>query len=369
MLVRVRHGPVRGRATLAPMSAVPVTSEPSAQPLQEREPTEPPAPPLQEREPSGPSAAPMQQRELFIVLNLSSGHGAKNEVRDAIEHELREGGCRYRFVPVEPGQIVQTCLNAARLAAAHGGAIVAVGGDGTLNAAAQAAHTHDCPIGIVAQGTFNLFARDLGLPLDAAAAARVLLHAQPEPVQVGLVNQRVFLVNASVGLYPKLLADREALKQRLGRRRWIAMFAGLVTLFEWRLKLDLQADLDGEVRRMRTPSLFVCNNRLQMERVGIDEPVAQATGRGALAGIDVRDLGFWTKLQLMWRAAVGTLGDARQIDEFTFRSMNVSTRHAKRLRVATDGEVQWMQLPLRFAVSPKPLQVLLPPPHMREPRE
>jgi diacylglycerol kinase family enzyme len=313
------------------------------------------------------AAAPVAEGELFIVLNLGSGKEDKDGVRQAIEQELTQASRRYRFVPVAPGEIVQACQQAARLAKEHGGVVVAVGGDGTINCAAQAALAQDCPLGVVAQGTFNLFARQLGLPLEAADAARFLLRAKPEPVQVGMVNQRVFLVNASVGLYPKLLADREAVKQKLGRRRWIAMLSGLVTLFEWRLQLALDADVDGKVVRLRTPSLFVCNNRLQLERLGIEEEVLAQLGEGRMAAILAKSLGLGTKLRLIVRAVLGKLGDSRELHTFTLRSMNVTTRNARKLKVATDGEVQWMQLPLRFTVAPRPLQVMLPPPEERLP--
>jgi len=245
--------------------------------------------------------------------------------------------------------------------------LVAVGGDGTINAAAQAALARDCPLAVVAQGTFNLFSRQLGLPLEAGAAIRCLLHAQPEPVQVGWVNQRAFLVNASVGLYPKLLADREQAKQRLGRRRWIAVLAGLKSLFEWRLQLALDVELDGDVRRLRTPSLFVCNNQLQLERLGVEEGVVRQLASGRLAAIAARPMDAWAKVKLACLAIVGRLGDAREIDAYPLRSMTVSTRNARRLKVATDGEVQWMELPLRFTVAPRPLRVMLPPPEMRAP--
>jgi diacylglycerol kinase family enzyme len=312
-----------------------------------------------------PGTAP--DGELFIVLNLGSGANEKEGVREAIEGELKEAGRRYRFVPVAPGEIVQACQHAARLAKEHGGVIVAAGGDGTISCAAQAALAQDCPLGVIAQGTFNLFARTHGLPLDAAAAARALLHARPQEVQVGLVNQRAFLVNASVGLYPKLLADREVVKQKLGRRRWIAMLAGLVTLFEWRLRLRLDVDLDGTVTQLRTPSLFICNNRLQLERLGIEEEVLAQLGQGRLVGLVVPSLKLGTKLRLAVRALLGKLGDSQEMQSFTLRTMTVSTRNAKRLKVATDGEVQWMQLPLRFTVAPQPLQLMLPPEQERVP--
>lgn len=309
--------------------------------------------------------------EWFIVMNQGSGASEKDEVRRAIEAELMGAARRHRFVPVAAGGIVQACQEAARLAAEHGGILVAAGGDGTINCAAQAALTHDCPLGVIAQGTFNLFARDLGLPLDAGEATRALLHAQarPEPMQVGWVNQRVFLVNASVGLYPKLLVDREAAKHRLGRRRWIAMLSALKSLLEWRLQLLLDAEVDGELRQLRTASVFLCNNRVQLQRIGIADEIVQQVGQGKLACLMVPPLGLWAKLRMMVAAVFSRLGADREVLSLPLRTLTVGSRRARRLKVATDGEVQWMQLPLRFTVAPRPLRVLLPPPGERLPPE
>lgn len=322
--------------------------------------------PHEESARGGPPAA-QADAELFIVMNQRSGAAEKDEVREAVEAELKAAGRRYRFVPVQRGDIVQACLEAARLAREHGGIVVASGGDGTINAAAQAALGHDCPLGLIAQGTFNLFARELGLSLEPAEATRMLLRARPEPVQVGLVNEHVFLVNASVGLYPKLLADREEVKSRLGRRRWIAMLAALKSLLEWRLQLALDAEMDGELAQLRTASVFLCNNRVQLRRLGIQEYVVEQVGHGRIACLLLPDMPWWSKLRMVLAAAFGTLGEERKLQSFPMRSLTVGARHARRLKVATDGEVQWMQLPVRFAVSPRPLRVMLPPVEERLP--
>ncbi|MBE7367895.1 diacylglycerol/lipid kinase family protein [Ramlibacter pallidus] len=315
--------------------------------------------PMQEA--ATPARAQRADAEFFIVLNEGSGKEEKGGVREAIEAELQRAGRRYQFVPVPPGEILQACQQAAKLASEQGGVLVGAGGDGTINCAAQAALTHDCPLGLIAQGTFNLFARELGLSLDAAEATRFLLHAAPEPVQVCLANEKVFLVNASVGLYPKLLADREEVKQRLGRRRWIAMLAALKSLLEWRLQLTLDSEMDGELAQLRTASVFLCNNRLQLQRVGIQDYVVEQVGQGRMACLLVPTMRWWAKLRMVASAAFGTLGDDGRIQAFPLRSITVSSRNARRLKVATDGEVQFMELPIRFTVSPKPLRVMLPP--------
>ena len=150
-------------------------------------------------------------------------------------------------------------------------AVVAVGGDGTLNTVAQAAHAAGCAMGVVPQGTFNYFARTHGIPADPADAIRLLLHAAPLPVQVAGINDRVFLVNASLGLYPDLLEDREAYKARFGRSRSVAFVAACATLLGAQRRLRLHIETGGTARDVDDPDAL----REQQP------PAAAAVGRGA----------------------------------------------------------------------------------------
>jgi diacylglycerol kinase family enzyme len=298
-----------------------------------------------------------------IVANPGSGPQAGQGVREQIEAALGAAAQPWELVEIGTQGVLAACEEAASRAAAAGGVLVAVGGDGTVNAAAQAALRHGCPLGVVARGTFNLFAREHGLPLEPAEGFRALLDAEVKPVQVGLVNQRIFLANAAVGLYPKLLEDREQAKELLGkRRRWIAVLAGLKSLLQWRWPLVFDAELDGQVARLRTPSLFICNNRLQLERLGIDDDVTGQVGHGALAALVAAPLGAWGKFKLLSWAAFGRLGDAHGLVTLPLRSLILSTRSrsTRKLKVSADGEVLWMEPPLRFSVSPQPLQLLTP---------
>ena len=145
-----------------------------------------------------------------------------------------------------------------------------------MNAVAQAVLGSGCAFGVLPQGTFNYFGRTHGIPQDTALAMQLLLHAPVQPVQVGLVNDRVFLVNASVGLYPRLLEEREGWKRRFGRSRLVAFGAGATTLLRGYRSLRLQIEVQGQTRRLRTPTLFVGNNPLQLEQLGF--PQAQDGG-------------------------------------------------------------------------------------------
>ena len=136
-------------------------------------------------------------------------------------------------------------------------------------------------------------------------------------MQVGLLNDRVFLVNASLGLYPKLLEEREAYKQQFGRRRLVAVWAGVVTLLRAHRPLRLRLEHAGEVRVMRTATLVVGNNPLQLQQLGL--PEVRAVQQGQLAAIAVRPVGPLAMVGLLLRGALGRLGDADNVVQFCVR--------------------------------------------------
>lgn len=301
---------------------------------------------------------------LFIVMNAGSGHNDTKEARATIAGVLEKAGREHRFLLLDqPGDLPRRAAEAVELACRSGGVVVAAGGDGTLNGVAQAALGAGCSFGALPQGTFNLFGRVHGIPQDTEAQTRALLDAQVERVQVGLVNDQVFLVNASVGLYPQILEDREAYKKRYGRNRAVAVASGCVTLARHHKQLHLDVEEDGRTYALRTPTLFVGNNRLQLERIGIDQ--AKAVEANKLAGVVVRPIATRSMFWLALRGALGSLGDADHVQGFAFRSLTAQPRGVRRIKVATDGEVQWMQTPLRFRVAPQALPLLVPAPKDR----
>ncbi|WP_439589169.1 diacylglycerol/lipid kinase family protein [Hydrogenophaga sp.] len=300
---------------------------------------------------------------LRFILNGHSGSQDGEGTREAIESTLKSTGRTGELIYCQPGELPHAAAKAARQALAERSAIVAVGGDGTINAVAQAAHASGCALGVIPRGTFNYFARTHGLPLDVAEATAQLLAAQPMPVQVGAINDQVFLVNASVGLYPRLLEDREAWKSRFGRNRLVALGAAFATLMRTPNRLKLSIELDGVKRELRTLTLFVGNNRLQLEQVGVAGPPPGQAPRdnGRVTAVVLKPIGTLGMLGLMLRGALGSLGEAEGIEHFEFDEMVVkppSVMRLRRLKVAFDGEVARMKPPLRFRVMPEPLYLL-----------
>ena len=306
----------------------------------------------------------------FVVINPGSGANDATQTRELLSRVFTEAGRPAYFTDVARPELLADAFEEVAVQASKvGGIVVAVGGDGTINTAAHAVLSRGCPLGVIPQGTFNLLARDHGIPTDAEAAARALLRAAATPVQVGIVNTQVFHVNASLGLYPQLLQDREAFNAQFGRRPWVALVSGLVTLFKWRRQMVLDIELDGQRTVLTTPTLFVSNNRLQVERVGLDDDVAEKVGQGRLAGLVTRPIGNWAMLGLVLRGAIGRLGEADQVHDFSFQRLDVKVRGRRRVKVSTDGEVQVMTPPLCFAVAPEPLLLMVPAAEDRSARE
>ena len=303
------------------------------------------------------AAAPLQ-----FVINAASGQHEAATIGPVIEDALRLSGRTGDLLFAQPDQLPNMAQQAAAKAFGQRSAVVAVGGDGTINAVAQAAHAKGCALGVLPQGTFNYFARTHGIPADATRALQTLLTCEPVPVQVGMINDQVFLVNASLGLYPELLQNREAFKTRFGRSRLVAFGSALVTMLggvHRLLRLRIERGVDS--RDVSTSTLFIGNNRLQLEQVGLAQ--ASALDHGCLAAVILRPIGVLAMLGLLLRGSFGKLGEADTVESFQFHRMVVRPRlgwNGLRVKVAFDGEVNWMRTPIEFKVSATPLYLIKP---------
>ena len=304
-------------------------------------------------------SAPSSDAPFFIVQNAGSGRSSAEELRATISQILQSAGRSFTFFTVkDPRQLTRMAQQALARAKAEGGVVVAAGGDGTLNAVARVVLGSGVPFGILPQGTFNYFGRTYGISQDNEVSTRSLLDAIVMPVQVGMLNGHAFLVNASLGLYPTLLEDREAFKQRYGRSRLVALWSGLVTLFRAHRQLTLTMDIEGQARRIRTPTLVIGNNALQLEHVGIEGGEALTEGR--LVAMGAKPVGTLALYKLLALGLVSRLGDAENVFSFDFERLVVDPKGTRRVKVAMDGEITHVQAPLVFTVATDRLALLVP---------
>ncbi len=308
------------------------------------------------------SRQPRADAPLFIVLNAGSGHEETEQQRATIVDALVSAGRDFQLAVVDDAsRLDEIAQRMAEQAAGSDGILVAAGGDGTINAVAQQAVTACCPFGVLPQGTFNYFGRAHGIPEDLGQAVAALLGGDMHSVQVGMVNQRIFLVNASIGLYPTVLEEREKDKGQYGRSRLVALLSMFKTALGSTRYLRITLETDGRATVLRTPTLFVGNNALQVEQLGL--PLAGAIEDGKLAAMAPRPVGRLGMLWLMLRGALGQLGQASDLHAFSFRQMTVRQRglaRRRQIKVATDGEVNLFHTPLRFSVLPGQLLLMKP---------
>jgi diacylglycerol kinase family enzyme len=301
---------------------------------------------------------------LFIVHNAAAGHTGADECIALIRQELTAAGRAFHLLPARrPQDLPRVAREAVRQARDAGGAVVVAGGDGSVHAAVQQVLPAGVPFGVIPVGTFNYFARAHGIPEDVAAATRALLTAQVVPVQVGRINEEYFTVNAGLGVYAASLADREAFKQRLGRSRLVAFFAGLATLLRTHPAWTLQMEVDGRLRTVRAATVFIANNPLQLAQLGLAESDAPQQGR--LVAVLVPPRGPLGAIGLLLRGLAGRLGQVPEVSSFAFRELRVRPGRPYlpgRLRVGCDGETLWLRAPLRVQVAGQPLHLLQPAP-------
>ena len=95
--------------------------------------------------------------------------------------------------------------------------VIAVGGDGTINEIIQGLAGSETALGVLPSGTVNVWAREVGIPLDNAGAREVLLHGQIRKIDLGQIDGRYFLLMVSIGIDGEVThtAERKPLK-RLG---------------------------------------------------------------------------------------------------------------------------------------------------------
>ncbi|MFT4192144.1 MAG: diacylglycerol kinase family protein [Comamonas sp.] len=321
-------------------------------------------------------AAWVRAAPLVFVMNAGSGSNEAEATRETITREVERSGRVLHFVLIDAAaDLPARAAEAAARARDLDGVLVAVGGDGTLNVIAGAALAADVPLGVIPQGTFNFFGRNLGIPTELEPALRVLLDPCMRSLRLGRVGpaqaraqagegvpRQLFLVSASLGFYPQIIEDREYWKQQLGRRRIVALWSGLMTLLGQHrtLRLTLRGS-SGQAATVKTSTLLVSDNALQMANLGL--PEAQAIEDGQLAGLVVRATSRWQLLGLALRGALKRLADDERLQRFTFERLEVAVRRPApgfRFKVAVDGEIHEYASPLVFDVSPQPLQVLVP---------
>jgi diacylglycerol kinase (ATP) len=198
--------------------------------------------------------------EITLFVNPTAGRGRGAHAAQPAASALRAAGFTVRTVL---GENADDALTRARAVVADGtGALVAVGGDGMAHLALQAVAGTRTPLGLVAVGTGNDFARALGLPVrDPAAAGRLIAEAlkgaRLREVDLGRVDGRWFGTVLASGFDSRVNDRGNRMRWPAGRFKYdLAMLAELAAFKPVPYRITLEG---GEVREVEATLVAVGN--------------------------------------------------------------------------------------------------------------
>lgn len=291
---------------------------------------------------------------VLVLLNHAAG-SATDDAPLRIRESFARQGVQADVRAVDPNDLGKVARQAA---SEPFDAVIGGGGDGTLNTIASALAGTGKPFGVLPLGTYNHFARELGVPLDLDEAAATLVKGVPRDIDVAEVNGQLFLNFTGVGFHPMMVARREE-EQQTGRRKFVAMLLAFVKVFQSLpiLRVGLSTGGARPIRRT-TPSIIVCTNAFQMKAFGVDN-ISYAE-RGVL-NVYVAATTSWLALAVLFlRGMLGRLRASRNFEARVLPDLTIHL-HRRRVAVSIDGELTELRTPLVYKIRRGGLRVLMPP--------
>jgi diacylglycerol kinase family enzyme len=247
-------------------------------------------------------------------------------------------------------------------------AVVAFGGDGTLNEAANGLAGSDTPLGCLPGGRTNVVCRILGIPHDVVDATEHLLQMADRwttrRIDLGLAGSRRFLFSAGVGLDASVVEQVDAhpqLKARFGEYYYTVIALRTFNRRYLRRPPRLEASVGGE--RVEGVSAFVQNaapyTYFGSRRIDIGE--GATLDSGDLSAAVLRRASLADIPTLAWRALSRRpkVASHRQVSAFSeiaeveFRSLD-----ERPLPLQVDGDYIGELEQVKFGIEPGALQVV-----------
>ena len=294
-----------------------------------------------------------QNGSIFVVLNPVAGSCVASDVYAVLDRHFGE---RYQVYETTGGgsepltEIVRAALDGGC------GAVVAIGGDGTVSGVAEALIGTDVPLGVVAVGTANVFAQELGLPLDLEGACRLLTGEHDTTrVDVMRVGNQHFVLQIGIGIDSLMIrdTDRQA-KRRFGRAAYLWT---LLTRLIGYQPVRFTVDADSRRTRVRGVEVVVANGgTIGMPPFRWGQHIRPDDGR-----VDVCVIGARTALDSLWVAWDTLRGHPRRNPRVRYLSArrSVVVSADKPLPIQADGEIIG-DTPLHVQVVPHALHVIVP---------
>lgn len=298
-------------------------------------------------------------KQPVLIMNPKSGDG--RAIKAGIDHLARDQG-----IKVIVTKKTDSIEGLARAEAKNGADVLGVsGGDGTLGAVAKVALEFNLPLVVLPGGTRCHFARDLGLDPEQIVDSLASFHGVERHIDVGDINGRIFLNNASFGLYADIVDEPNYREHKVATSRTVLQELLDGTRPPYSLSFQ---DSQGKRHSTATQLLVGVNEyqTLKLFELGhrdrLDAGVLQVTA--------ITKLNDQTIRQLMTTLTLTKFFSDKTPDNFqqwTTTSFTVKSKKAK-LIVGVDGEREAYTTPVKIAIRHKALRVIVPPEGIRDRR-
>jgi diacylglycerol kinase (ATP) len=293
----------------------------------------------------------------LLIANPTSGSYQQNEqqIQDTLRY-LREHGWQADL------QLTQSSQDARRLTREaverHVEVVVAIGGDGTINEIIQELAGSETALGVLPGGTVNVWAREVGIPLDNEGAREILLHGQIRHIDLGQINERYFLLMAGIGFDGEIThaVEKRSLK-RLGIFGYMLMATWLGFGYN-----GFRSFIQMEGRIIRTNALQIVIGNTQLYGGAMKYTWQAKCDDGLLDICIVRRRGRLERLWVLRDLLLHRPHRNQWIRYETGKEIKIRTRQAVAIQIDGDamGYTARGYPPTSIKVSPGALKVIVP---------
>ncbi len=292
----------------------------------------------------------MTKKHLVFIVNPKSGVDRVKAIKNAIDTVLDHEQYTHEIVNSE---YAKHGIELAKQAAENGAyAVVAVGGDGSVNDIANGLNGTTTALAIIPKGSGNGTARTLGIPLEIKEALKVINKGNTINMDIAFANDRLFISNAGVA-FDALIAKKFAKSVRRG----MAMYSWLVTKYMWLYnERNFEMLIDGKPHKERAFIACVCN----MQQFGYNFKIAPTADwtDGLLDVVIIRRFPKIMGGALVLRAMTGTILKSRYVTFMRAKEVTMSNPQLKLMQ--TDGDAHECESTIHFRLKAAAQKVIVP---------
>ncbi|MDA8596907.1 diacylglycerol kinase family protein [Candidatus Pacebacteria bacterium] len=293
-------------------------------------------------------------KRIYIVSNSASG---VTENSRAFDESLAYLESTYDCTNLSIAEILDRESMNARITTDQPELIVAAGGDGTVNAAANIAVLHDITLAVLPTGTFNHFAKHMQIPREGSEAIKLIDAGHTSMFDVGEINGQYFVNFISLGIY-RAIISRRVKYQKEGYAKLTAFFHAIMEVLFWYKKVTMHFETDSDNLVKEAQLVFIGNGTYTFGSSDIlHERTLPQEGT-----IHLTFLSASNRITMLFRLIASFFTDIKKLPGITSLHLEKCTIRTQneRIGVVVDGEVLSFANPLEISVVPKALRVIVP---------